>query len=114
MFLVLFLRDQGYSVAQTGMVLAMYGVGGIGSALAGGLLADLFGRRNTIVLSMFSSAIVLVIIPFTDGLITLSLLTGLLGLTAEIVVLAAVSLWRIRRGGGLRRVALRRAAAEAV
>src|SRR5256885_11690861 len=55
-FLVLYLRDLGYSAPQGGIAVAMYGVGGVGAVSIGGLLADRIGRRNSVALSMFGSA----------------------------------------------------------
>jgi MFS family permease len=55
-FLVLYLTSRGYSVAETGGVVATYGAGGFVASLGGGVLADRFGRRNAVVISMFSSA----------------------------------------------------------
>ena len=55
-FLVLYLRDLGYSAPQGGIAVAMYGVGGIADVGIGGLLADRIGRRNSVALSMFGSA----------------------------------------------------------
>ncbi|MGH2765558.1 MAG: MFS transporter, partial [Actinomycetota bacterium] len=56
-FLVLYLVDQGFSVGRAGLVVAAYGVGGLGAAVVGGYLADRLGRRNAIALSMFSAAV---------------------------------------------------------
>src|SRR5437660_1725596 len=55
-FLVLYLTREGYSMAQAGLALGFYGAGTLIASLAGGHLADRIGRRNTIALSMFSSA----------------------------------------------------------
>src|ERR1700750_731021 len=59
-FLVLVLTRRGFSPAQAGLAAAAYGVGSLGAGIVGGQLADRIGRRGTIVLSMFSSAAVLV------------------------------------------------------
>src|SRR5262247_3524125 len=67
-FLVLYLTRRGYSVTEAGAALSLYGVGSMGANLFGGHLADRVGRRNTIALSMFSSA---------ATLLTLSQLTSL-------------------------------------
>ena len=55
-FLVLYLTRRGISPARAGLAVAVWGVGEVLASLIGGHLADRVGRRNTIVLSMFSSA----------------------------------------------------------
>ena len=55
-FLILFLRDDGFSVVRAGSVVAAYGVGELAGSALGGWLADRIGRRSTIVLSLYASA----------------------------------------------------------
>lgn len=55
-FLVLYLRRNGYSVAQAGVAVAAYGLGEMLAGAAAGHLADRFGRRDTMAVSMFASA----------------------------------------------------------
>jgi MFS family permease len=82
-FLVLYLRDRGYSIAETGVVVAFYGVGNVFAAAFGGWIADRLGRRNAIAISMFSSAAVLIALSQARGLPLIIVLTTLAGLTAE-------------------------------
>src|SRR5689334_12089197 len=56
-FLVLYMTSKGYTPAQAGIAASAYGIGSISAAALGGYLADRLGRRNTIMLSMFSSAV---------------------------------------------------------
>src|SRR5512138_663933 len=53
-FLAIYMTSLGYSVSQSGLAIAGYGVGTLLASLLGGHLAERFGRRTTIVLSMFS------------------------------------------------------------
>src|SRR5438093_13506599 len=53
-FLTLYVTKLGYSTAQSGLAVASYGVGSLCAALLGGHMADRFGRRRTIVFSMFA------------------------------------------------------------
>src|SRR4029450_209763 len=55
-FLGLYLRSRGYSIAEAGLVVSFYGVGNVIAAGVGGWTADRFGRRNALALPMFSSA----------------------------------------------------------
>ena len=56
-FLALYLTDRGEPPTAAGVAVAMYAVGALPSRLAGGLLADRVGRRNTIAISMAGAAV---------------------------------------------------------
>jgi len=55
-FLTLYLTGNGFSPAQAGVAIACYGLGGLVSQVAGGLVADRIGRRNAIAVSMFGAS----------------------------------------------------------
>jgi len=55
-FLVLYLTKRGYSFAAAGTAVAAYGVGEMITGGLAGHLADRIGRRNTMAVSMFTSA----------------------------------------------------------
>lgn len=55
-FLVLYLRNRGFSIAHAGAAVAAYGGGELVASPLGGHLADRVGRRATIALSMYASA----------------------------------------------------------
>ena len=82
-FLVLYLRERGYSIAEAGFVVSLYGAGNVAAAAIGGLLADRLGRRNAIALSMFSSAATLLALSQADEIVLIGALTILAGLTGE-------------------------------
>jgi MFS family permease len=82
-FLVLYLRSRGYSIAEAGLVVGFYGVGNVLAAGAGGWVADRLGRRNAIALSMFSSAATLLALSQAEWLPLIMALTLLAGLTGE-------------------------------
>ena len=82
-FLTLYLTKQGYSVAEAGMAVGAYGVGGLFASLLGGHLADALGRRQTIGLSMFLGAVTMMLLSQMHQLGLIILLTALTGLTAE-------------------------------
>lgn len=63
-FLTLFLEQRDYSLGKIAGVLAAISLGNFFGPMAGGYLADAIGRRNTIVLSLVSSAISLVSLYF--------------------------------------------------
>jgi MFS family permease len=83
-FATLYLTSKGYSAPQAGLGLAAYGIGAIASQGVGGLLADRFGRRNTIALSMFGGAGLAVSLIWVRGLAAIVGAVGLMGFVAEI------------------------------
>jgi MFS family permease len=82
-FLVLYLREKGYSIAEAGLLVGGYGAGNVLAAAVGGLAADRLGRRNAIALSMFSSAATLLALSQADHIVPIAILTTLAGLTGE-------------------------------
>lgn len=82
-FLTLYMTRRGYSIAQAGMAISAYGVGHIVASFLGGHLADTFGRRNTIVLSMFSAALTMLLLSQAHTMTSIVLMTALAGMTAE-------------------------------
>ncbi|MGH3081935.1 MAG: MDR family MFS transporter [Gaiellaceae bacterium] len=91
-FLVLYLRDRGYSIAESGLVVSCYGIGNVVAAGLGGWVADRFGRRNALALSMFSSAATLLLLSQATALPLIIVLTTLAGLTGEMYRPAAAAL----------------------
>ncbi len=82
-FLALYLTKRGFSTAQAGVALGAYGCGHLGAALLGGHLADTFGRRKTIMLSMFASAVTMLLFSQANSYWAILLLAPLAGLTTE-------------------------------
>lgn len=83
-FLVFYLTSRGYSATAAGLALSAYGIGSMAAALAGGYLADTIGRRNSIALSMFSSATTMLALSQASGIQSIVVLTALAGFTAEL------------------------------
>src|SRR5215204_5651208 len=91
-FLVLYLREKGYSIAEAGFILSLYGAGNVVAAAVGGLVADRLGRRNAIAISMFSSAATLLVLSQADEIVLIGALTVLAGLTGEMYRPASAAL----------------------
>ena len=91
-FLVLYLREKGYSIAEAGFVVSFYGAGNVLAAGVGGWLADRLGRRNAIALSMFSAAATMMLLSQADSLPLIVALTTLTGVTSEMYRPAASAL----------------------
>jgi len=83
-FLVLYLTDRGFSPADAGGAVGAYGIGHFAAVGIGGVLADRFGRRETIALSMFSSAGAMLLLATADSLLGIVTLTALAGFAAEL------------------------------
>lgn len=67
-FLSLFLtRERGFSIADAGLTVAAYAVGGMVANLAGGALSDRFGRRPTLLFSLLVGPLFLVALPFAES-----------------------------------------------
>lgn len=91
-FLILYLREKGYSIAEAGFVVSLYGAGNVMAAAVGGLVADRLGRRNAIAISMFSSAATLLALSQADEIVLIGGLTILAGLTGEMYRPASAAL----------------------
>lgn len=81
-FLAIYMTRIGFTSGQAGFAIGAYGVGTLAACLVGGWLADNFGRRRTIMLSMFSVAVVMVCLAHVtsfEGIVLFSCLAGLTG-----------------------------------
>jgi MFS family permease len=83
-FLVLYLVDSGFSVAQAGLAASAYGAGALASAAVGGYLADRLGRRRTIALSMFGAAAAALLLSQARELGSIIALTAVFGMLSEL------------------------------
>jgi MFS family permease len=80
-FMSLFLTGEaGLSGSAAGLVVAGYGGGVVLSAFAGGLCADLLGRKRTLVASLVLSAATLTVVPAFDDPVVIAALLCVFGL----------------------------------
>lgn len=91
-FLAIYLARQGFSAAQAGIAVSAYGGGHLIASMLGGYLADRFGRRNTIALSMFASAFTMMALSQARSYPAILLFTVLAGASAELYRPAAGAL----------------------
>ena len=83
-FLAIYMTGIGYTIGQAGLAIASYGCGVLCASILGGYLADRFGRRKTIVLSMFSGAVAMLCLSQARSLPTYALFASFAGLTGEL------------------------------
>ena len=91
-FLAIYMTRSGFSPAQAGLAVSAYGGGHIIASILGGHLADTFGRRNTIALSMFASTVTMLALSQARTLPWLIALSFLVGVAAELYRPAAAAL----------------------
>ncbi len=91
-FLALYLTRQGFTTSDAGLAIGAYGLGRMAAAFFGGHLADTFGRRKTIVLSMVLAAVTMLLLSQARSLPLIILFTGLASLTGELYVPACNAL----------------------
>ncbi|HEY3856292.1 MAG TPA: MFS transporter [Verrucomicrobiae bacterium] len=83
-FLTLYLTRRGFTLAQAGIAMSAYGLGSLIASGLGGWLADVIGRRKTIVLSMFSVAFAMMALSQSRSLVAIVAATFMAALTGEL------------------------------
>ena len=91
-FLAIYMTRSGFTAAQAGLAVSAYVGGHIIASMLGGHLADTFGRRNTIALSMFASTVTMLALSQARTLPWIIALAFLVGLAAELYRPAAAAL----------------------
>lgn len=91
-FLAIYLTRQGYSATQAGFAMSMYGAGHIVASMLGGHLADRIGRRHTIALSMFGSAVMMMALSQARSYAAIVICTFFVALVGELYRPAASAL----------------------
>ncbi|MFG1881404.1 MFS transporter [Micromonospora sp. NPDC049102] len=80
LFLSLYLTDaRGASAAVAGVVVGAYGAGGAAGVLCGGVLADRWGRRSTLLAAHLATATLMVALAFSRPLLLIAALAALVG-----------------------------------
>ncbi|MDP9194391.1 MAG: MFS transporter [Acidobacteriota bacterium] len=91
-FLAMYMTDEGFTATQAGLAVSSYGAGHIMASMIGGHLADRIGRRHTIALSMFSSAVAMMALSQARTFPQLVACAFVVGLVSEIYRPAATAL----------------------
>lgn len=80
LFLSLYLTDvRGASIGLAGTVVGAYGAGGAAGVLLGGVLADRWGRRATLLAAHLATAGLMVALAFSRPLLLIAVLATLIG-----------------------------------
>ncbi|WP_033345958.1 MDR family MFS transporter [Catenuloplanes japonicus] len=83
-FLAIYLTTaRGFSESQAGLVLGLYGAGAAAGTMIGGVAADRFGRRPTLLVAHLGAATVMVGLAFALDLPVIAIGAAVLGLFAE-------------------------------
>jgi MFS family permease len=90
--LTLYLTRAGFSPFRAGVAVGAYGGGHLVASMLGGHFADRIGRRNTIALSMFASAIAMLALSQARAYTPIVVLTFLAGCAAEMYRPASIAL----------------------
>lgn len=84
-FLAIYLTEQrGVSPARAGLLVSLYGAGGLMASLTGGALADRVGRRSTMLGALLASALAMVQLLTAEGGAHLALSVVALGFFGEL------------------------------
>ncbi|MQY02554.1 MDR family MFS transporter [Actinomadura macrotermitis] len=92
-FLGLYLASvRGLSLAQAGLVVSVLGVGSLIGQLAGGVLADRFGRRITLTGATVATGAAMLAVGYARGIVAITAAALLLGLVLDMYRPAAQAL----------------------
>ncbi|MFD3587124.1 MDR family MFS transporter [Streptomyces sp. NPDC058683] len=83
-FMALYLTlDRGYSASYAGLVASLHGLGGVVSALGGGVMADRLGRRPTLLLAQGSTAAAVALLGFVQDPVAIAGVAFLVGMASN-------------------------------
>ncbi|MER7839689.1 MFS transporter [Streptomyces sp. NPDC096040] len=75
--------DRGYSASYAGLVASLHGLGGVVSALGGGVMADRLGRRPTLLLAQGSTAGAVALLGFVHDPVAIAAVAFLVGMASN-------------------------------
>lgn len=77
-------RERGLDVGEAGSIVALFGLGQVAASLAGGQLADRWGRRATLLLSLFGGAGALLVLGQMRALESIAIMVAVVGFIGEL------------------------------
>ncbi|RZU14942.1 MFS transporter [Streptomyces sp. BK239] len=79
-FMALYLTlERGYSAVYAGVVASLYGLGGVLSSLAGGVMADRLGRRPTLLVAQVATGLSVTLLGFMEHPVAIAAVAFLVG-----------------------------------
>jgi MFS family permease len=89
-FMALYLtRHQGYSASYAGVVISLFGIGGVVSSIGAGMLADRFGRRPVLLFAQVATAAFVAALGFMSNPVVIAVLMFLVGVAGNATLPAA-------------------------
>ncbi|WP_037683651.1 MFS transporter [Streptomyces griseus] len=83
-FMALYLTlDRGYSASYAGLVAALYGLGGVVSSVAAGVMADRLGRRPTLLVAQTGTAFSVALLGFVHDPVAIAATAFLVGMASN-------------------------------
>ncbi|MEU8824380.1 MFS transporter [Streptomyces sp. NPDC048636] len=83
-FLAMYLTaERGYSATFAGLVGALYGLGGVVSAVGAGVLTDRLGRRPTLLVAQVSTALTVAVLGLVQSPAAIAVVACLVGMTSN-------------------------------
>jgi MFS family permease len=83
-FMALYLTlDRGYSASYAGLVASLHGLGGVVSALGGGVMADRLGRRPTLLVAQTAAAASVALLGFMTDPAAIAAVAFLVGMASN-------------------------------
>jgi MFS family permease len=76
-------QERGFTETFAGLVIGLWGAGGAAGTLVGGVLADRWGRKPTVLTAMYSSAGLMVGLGLARGPVEIAIIVVLLGFVSE-------------------------------
>ncbi len=76
-------QERGLSPAYAGFVIGLWGAGGAVGTLVGGVLADRWGRKKTLLSALYLGAAMMVVLGFARGAVAISVSVLALGVVSE-------------------------------
>lgn len=84
-FLALYLTTvRGMSISEAALIVSLFGIGSLGAGLSGGILADVIGRRKTMLLSLILSALFTLVLGTVQQIGLIALVVILLGYCTDL------------------------------
>lgn len=84
MLTIYLMSVQHASATEAGVILSVYGAGALLASLTGGYLADHWGRKRTLVLSLYGGALALTGLGFAREMPTITAMVGVVGFVGEL------------------------------